>query len=254
MKAWKALGDLTCGKPVAGELGAALTVIRPNVVQAVSGLCHHRRSRNRDHKILCALYGRSLLDLTCAAIIGRMDPFRLAVLRQVQSAADFELGARSEAAIQWSGDVLMRGNGPTPLFSQGYRFDRFDRALLGDVRSILNWIPAFSACIDFLSRLGGAKTSDWLSDLVGWEPSSLVPRMRGVLGRHFSLFSKVIHAELLLPPEETVDQSTLDAAIIEAIRSCATISFISHFDSSAAASLTYRHTLQCFIACEEGLA
>ena len=77
MKAWKALGDLTCGKPVAGELGAALTVIRPNVVQAVSGLCHHRRSRNRDHKILCALYGRSLLDLTCAAIIGRMDPFRL---------------------------------------------------------------------------------------------------------------------------------------------------------------------------------
>jgi hypothetical protein len=162
------------------------------------------------------------------------------------------LGVRSEPALQWSGDIIAQDKPPDPLFSQEYRLDKFDRALLGAIRSTVNWIPAFYALVDYYEAWSKANSSQWLDDLVKWDPVSLTARVRTTMSRLFTTFSKVVHQELLLPPEESVDRATLVAAIGETVRYCATIALLTHFDQSVLGGMAPAQALRRFVSCEGG--
>jgi hypothetical protein len=80
--------------------------------------------------------GRSVLELTYTALLGRLDPFRLLVLREIQmqitAGNATTLGERCQTAIQWSGDVRpMKDGEGQDLWSSSKTMDKMNRSLFG---------------------------------------------------------------------------------------------------------------------------
>lgn len=174
--------------------------------------------------------GRSILELTYTAIVGRLDPFRLLVLREIQMrqpASDVTvLGERCLTAIQWSGDIRPMKEGENPdLWSPTKTIDKVHRSLFGKYYEHIFWIPAFTTVVDSLTD---AQQGAWFDELRKITPEGFTPRFRGDSDRTYSSLSKGIHHEFVIPHEKFYSPETVFELLKDAFRLASHSSLVCH--------------------------
>src|SRR6266545_3729014 len=60
---------------------------------------------------------RVLLENACAALVGRLDSFRMLYLSEFQTQPEYEYGRRAKSAFSWTGDVIPEEKAAQSLWS-----------------------------------------------------------------------------------------------------------------------------------------
>jgi hypothetical protein len=201
-----------------------------------------------------ALYGpflgRSVLELTYTALVGRLDPFRLLVLREIQMQLPpgdvTALGERHQAAIQWSGDIRPAKDGENQdLWSPTKSIDKMHRSLFGKYYEQIFWIPAFTSVIDSLTA---AQQGAWFDELRNITPEGFTPRSRGDSDRTYSALSKGIHHEFVIPPETFYSPKTVFELLKDTFRLASNSALVCHAVPTCHSSVSLSEALALYNA------
>jgi len=205
-------------------------------------------------RLLGPFYGRSLLENVCTAIVGRLDPFRILFLRNVQLQDTFGITSRSKGAIQWFGDIYEKGleraeKEPNKMWSSSLEFSSIGRGLLGDYYGEIYWRPAFESLIDDPEDYIGKPYLG--SDVTGIPPGQFTTQIRQKLSSLFSSLSKGVHTELLIKTELIYDKTTVLSLISEVINYSALLGLVSHKIPSGLSMLEFRTAVERYAAVKE---
>jgi hypothetical protein len=169
--------------------------------------------------------GRSILELGCTAIIARLDPFRVLVLRKYQQQPTYQINKPNKSSIRWQGDILADAvNDPWSDKS----LQNPTRALLGDYYKILIWEDNFDKLLDAIVNVSGDR---WIADLKRKNFRQFYNETLNEFSNVYSALSKGIHHEFIIPLSSTFDLETIRLLIEKTIRNVATLGlFISVVD------------------------
>ena len=212
---------LVCGAPNANsELGQVLNHIRVTLETVVNELLTLKDLSDSRVSFYGPFLGRSILELSCTAVIARIDPFRVLVLREFQSRPDYQIGERSKISIQWQGDVLAEKK-VQDLWSEGtVQKAMTARALFGDYYDHIFWRNAAEKMVD---TIPDARGGPWMDELRKVEPNSFCSYIRGKIKNLYSSFSKGMHHEFVIPAESILDRATVSSLVREALYVTASI-------------------------------
>ncbi|WP_147451586.1 hypothetical protein [Corallococcus llansteffanensis] len=239
------LSLLTCGNPGAAlqnsELGQILSHIQSTMDYVMTQISWLSEQDGGRVSMFGPFLGRSLLELAATALVGRLDPLRLLVVRQVQAQPGYDTEIPWKASIRWQGDVLS-GSKIQGLWGSALEYEKVTKALLGDYYDHLIWRPAVQYMLGGGSQGGG----NWFAQLGAISPDSFVNRKRDEIGRLYSSLSKGIHHEFVLPPGSRYDRATVVDLVQRATHQIADIALVSHFVAHASASLSHADALAAF--------
>lgn len=164
-----------------------------------------------------SLYGpfltRSLLEVAVTALIGRLDPTRVLVVKRVQEHGNYDTTKAWNAAIRWQGDVLDKKVGD--LWTPDRSYKEMTKALFGDYYVDLYWKTALAKLQD-PEPVGGT----WLAAIRSKSIEEFANSRRELVGKLYSESSKGIHSEFVVPPGSKYDKATvanMAANVIEVI-------------------------------------
>jgi|SRR5690348_75238 len=163
--------------------------------------------------------GRSLLELGLTALIGRIDPTRLLVVKRTQEHGDYSANKPWNSAIRWQGDVLAKK--VTDLWSPDTAYKDMTKALFGDYYVELFWIPCMKKLAD-LEVDGGA----WLAELKAMTAPGFCRQRRELVGQLYSFASKGIHSEFVVPPGSLYDHATITNQITKIAQTLAELGLL----------------------------
>lgn len=153
-----------------------------------------------------ALYGpflaRSLLEVAVTAIIGRMDPTRLLVVKRTQEHGNYDTRKSWNSAIRWQGDVL--DEKVQDLWTPKRSYKDMTKALFGDYYVEIYWTPAFNRLSE-QNFTGGS----WLAEIKGQTITTFAATRRDSIGKLYSELSKGVHSEFVIPPGSMYDKLTV---------------------------------------------
>lgn len=239
--------ELLCGSAdIRTPLGKVIHYVADSGGRAFSNLLALYHDAGDSLEVYGAYQSRLVLEVAATAVIGRLDPFRLLVLAEVQKAPSHEIGKPNSSSIRWQGDVF--GDGKVD-WNQDRKLESFSRALLGDCWERFAWQHALETFIDN-SAVVREKT-EWMAKICGYEPHQLVPVMRTHLARLYSSLSKGIHLEFVSPPQDKFDEQTLSVAIEDVIFWSVTMLTLSNFVDHAAYKLPSEKTFTLLTEAEK---
>ena len=147
--------------------------------------------------------GRSLLELSVTAILGRLDPFKILLMKGKQERADYELGKPHSSAIRWQGDVVDKA--VNDIWE--------DKSLKDPTRAILGAYQVELVMINSAQKIfdeGDMQSiGEWYTDLTQTDAKGLIEKMKSKINTLYSSMSKGIHHELLVPQESILDRDTV---------------------------------------------
>jgi hypothetical protein len=222
---------LVCGASgSAGSFGGVTAHLSTSVKVVISEILKLPAESPERIALFGPFLGRSVVELTYTALVGRLDPFRLLALREIQmeqTAGDAAaLGERCMAAIQWSGDIRPMKDGENQeLWSPSKPMDKIHRSLFGKHYEQIYWIPAFTTLIDSLTD---EQQGAWFDELRKITPESFTPRFRADSDRTYSSLSKGIHHEFVIPPEKFYSPETVFELLKDALRVSASSALVCH--------------------------
>jgi hypothetical protein len=238
------LSLLLCGKPTAlssgSELGEILAHIKESMDYLMDQLSWLGEQDVRHISMLGPFFGRSLLELATTALIGRLDPLRLLVVRKIQAQGNYKTGIPWKASIRWTGDVIAEKKAPNP-WSETMDYKEMSRALLGEYYDHLLWRPAAQQMLGAVTDQGV-----WLAELAANDMELFISRKRDEIGRLYSSLSKGIHHEFVMPPGTLYDRSTVRNLVLSTVRQVAELGLVSHFIAHASATLNSEEALATF--------
>ena len=217
-----------------GRLVQSLTHLSSTLELLEGSLPLHSASTLHDRMVRPFLI-RSMLEVGCTILIGRIDSFRLLSVAELQSQATYEPGTKFSAAMQWSGDILSsEGRAPKDKWASTKRPEDMTRALLGDYVEELVVRPAFLALLDYLSQApSGSTVGPWTEALRNMEPTNLVPRLRADATRLYSTTSKGVHHEFVLSVANYYDAPTIEQLASDAVNLLGTLGLVVNFAEPA---------------------
>jgi hypothetical protein len=177
---------------------------------------------------------RVLLENGCAALMGRLDSFRMLYLSEFQAQPGYELGKRAKSAFAWTGDVMPEEKPTQPLWSVDHDLPRISRALFSRHFDHVFWRPALTRTIDYVSSL---PTDPLLADIHNIDPDRFIDEARGRSAQLYSTLSKGVHWEFFTSAL-VFDETTVKNAIRDTFDLMANLGLASHFIHTAYASLT----------------
>jgi hypothetical protein len=222
---------LVCGVPGStGAFAEIATHLHASLKRVVSEIIKLPTESPDRIALYGPFLGRSVLELTYTSLVGRLDPFRLLVLREIQMrlpTTDITvLGERCLTAIQWSGDIRPMQEGANPeLWSPSKTMDKVYRSLHGKYYEHIFWIPAFTCVLDSLTD---DRKGEWFDELRTIEPENFTPRLRGECDRTYSSLSKGIHHEFVIPPEKFYSPETVFEFLKDAFRLASHSALVCH--------------------------
>ena len=175
-------------------------------------------------------------------IIGRFDPFRVLVIREMQLRPEYSHDQKNFVSIQWRGDVHAEG-AVKELWRSDRHVSEMTRALLGDYYDQLFWRPAFQRVID---DVGSERGGDWMRDLRRLMPSGFLPYIRQRSAAVYSSCSKGVHHEFVIPPSSYYDTATLNAMLDDAVEVIAALGLTANLSSDAMFPLSLDDAIACF--------
>lgn len=223
-----ALAKLLCGNLIAdGEgINEVLSHLSASIDNVVQELVNLESLGPNQISLFAPFLGRSILELGCTALIARLDPFRVLLLREYQKQPDYKIDKPNKSSIRWQGDVLAEK--VTNIWSDK-SMQNPTRALLGDYYKILIWSANFDKLLDATEDVSG---DEWIEDLRKKDFNRFYNETLNELPNLYSELSKGIHHELVIPLSSTFDRETAKQRIKESVRHIATlglfVSVVSH--------------------------
>jgi hypothetical protein len=221
------LAILVCGeydgrtsmKNIFDNLSRTITALETNILT----LPAHEDSML---SLLGPFYGRSLIETTCIALIGRIDPFKLLVLEKIQqNYTEEDFGTRSKIAINWAGDVfesVKKTVKKETMWSSKTKNENVSRSLLDLYYAELFWAPAYTKLIDSVQSTA---LEYYKSNI---EPDGFVPFVRRRVSGLYSTLSKGIHNELIIDTSMIYDRGTVIERLKEVIDVCSILAITCH--------------------------
>lgn len=194
-------------------------------------------------------YCRNLLESSLTVLLGRIDPFRLITVYKVQSDISYDLGKRSQIAIEWSGDIISTSSTSQSLWHFNKKKESFDRALLSDHMRDIIWYPAFRSLNDYIAD--NSFQSIWLNEITTYDEYHNFERLKTDAMRLFSSFSKGVHSECLIDINLMLDNLTLKTLIKDVYKLCSTLGLASHFVDFLTPKIDLQQALSIYLKLEE---
>lgn len=196
---------------------------------------------DENSQLYSAFVARALLENSVAAILGRLDPFRLLYLRTFQSGPNFEYGKPAKYGFRWQGDVLASKAAPQEMWSTEHDESKINRALFSDYFDALFWKPAIESVLDQFT-ISGIRPPTLASSL---ELSAIIPSFRRRFATLYSTLSKGVHWEFFVD-SIVIDEPTLKDCLQDTFLYLSEIALISHFVPSAHASFDPAEALEIY--------
>lgn len=233
-------GDLSRKSDLADLLGHLREQIEFQISQIESLSTMTEKQVSYYAPFLC----RAFLEVSLYAMVGRIDPFRVLIVRKVQIEPRYELGRRHSTALQWTGDVIPKGSENELDWTVDISFEKISRCLLGAYYQDVFWTSAMSRTIDLLSK---TESNHWIVKLRSIDPKKFSASMAGHIHRNYSSLSKGVHQEFVVPITKSLDKSTLEDLINDSFRLVATISLVANQIPDIHCQMQFKHALERFI-------
>lgn len=218
---YTAFSTLLCGekKSTSNDINEILN----HLFESIKKICkeiNKLKTMDDEHITLYGPFlGRSLLELGSTALIARLDPFRVLILREAQKQSDYDLGKPNSVSIKWQGDVL--ADDVNELWA--------DKSLKSPTRALLGVYQRFfyakfmNQVIDLLNDHGDG---EWTIRLTGRSPEGLPSYILQEIKKLYSSLSKGIHHELVVPSESLLDRDTVVTLLNNTLHIMSTIGLI----------------------------
>lgn len=248
------LSKLLCGDyENLGELSKILELL-DSTIENFSSRCFEflEQETPSDIATLGVYCGRSLLEASFTALIGRVMPYRLLLLREYQKQPNYDIGIRHTISIEWKGDILPKQPFlPTELWKK-LDVNKSTNALLSDYMKHIYWKSAFEQLLDdtedanfvILTNLRNSiiDSNDVNSDSFFENVFDSIRREADTL---YSSLSKGIHQEFIIPLHMRYDTGTVQDLLQRTIELITKLALISHYIPTAVASIDTVKILQC---------
>lgn len=225
-----ALAKLLCGNvvPDGGGIDEVLSHLSASIDNVVKELVTLQSLSDNQISLFAPFLGRSILELGCTALIARLDPFRVLLLREYQKQPNYQIDKPNKCSIHWQGDVLAKKVKVTELWADN-SLQNPTRALLGDYYKTLIWCPNFDKLLDAIRDVSG---DEWIVNLRTKDFERFYNETFNDFSSLYSGLSKGIHHELVIPLSSALDRETTQQLIEKTVRNIATlglfVSVVSH--------------------------
>jgi hypothetical protein len=223
-----ALAKLLCGNlvPDRGGIDEVLSHLSLSIDNIVIELITLASLNPNQISLFAPFLGRSILELGCTALIARLDPFRVLLLRGYQMQPNYPMGKPNKWSIRWQGDVL--ADKVTDLWGEK-SLQNPTRALLGHYYKELIWSANFDKLLDAIKDVSG---DEWIDGLRRKDFEQFYNETLQQFSNLYSELSKGIHHELVIPLSSAFDPETTKLLIQKTVRNIATlglfVSVVSH--------------------------
>jgi len=223
-----ALAKLLCGNvvPDGGDIDEVLSHLSASIDNVVKELVTLQSLSDNQISLFAPFLGRSILELGCTALIARLDPFRVLLLREYQKQPNYQIDKPNKCSIHWKGDVV--ADKVTDLWADKSLLTP-TRALLGDYYKTLIWCANFDKLLDAIRDVSG---DEWIVNLRTKDFDRFYNETLHDVSSLYSQLSKGIHHELVIPLSSALDRDTTQQLIEKTVRNIATlglfVSVVSH--------------------------
>jgi hypothetical protein len=229
------LGVLLCGN------GGAEGIAKNALDQLSNSICsfsdkagHFLDSEVTDDTLTFGPFcARVLLENACAALVGRLDSFRMLYLSEFQTKTEYKLEKRAKSAFAWTGDIIPDEKSANSLWHIDNELPKISRALFSMHFDHIYWRPAVDKMLDYVS--GQPSNPAW-ADLVALDADSYINETKGRCAQLYSTLSKGVHWEFFTSAL-LFDESTVKSGISDTFAMVSRLGLISHFIPTAYASL-----------------
>lgn len=238
-----ALAKLTCGfNSGTNPTDETLKHLQGSILAFGKKALHYFEAEfDTDSQMFAAFVARATLENGVAAILGRIDPFRLLYLRNYQQAATFEYGRAQKTGFRWQGDVLATEKPPNDLWSPDHDVSKVSRALLSDYSDALFWQPAITKTLDDMVN-ASISPPTFLASL---EVENVIPSFRTRFATLYSTLSKGVHWEFFID-RIVIDEPTLKDALRDTLLYLGLLGLFANYVPSVHATLPPGEALQNF--------
>ncbi len=217
------LGELS---QILEQLGKTIDDFAPRCFKFIS------ENDPQDMTTFAPYCGRTILETAANILIGRLDPFRVLLIKRYQEQANYDPAIRHKIAIQWTGDVLSIDKKPPSLDKISY--DKINRALLTDYTAKIYWTPALEKLRDETEH---ENESEWLNELKEITSTGIVTHFRTEADKLYSSLSKGIHHEFVIPQSAIYDNNTIKELLLSTIALVSKMALVSHYIPTIAARM-----------------
>lgn len=194
------------------------------------------------------LYGpflvRTLLEVGVTALIGRIDPTRLLIVKRTQQHGEYNTKQPWSSAIRWQGDVL--DEKVAELWTPKKQYKDMTKALFGDYYIDLYWNLALKKVAD-CEKTGGT----WLAEIKGMSIEEFSTRRRITISNLYSESSKGVHSEFVVPPGSLYDKLTISNLVSKIIQTLSELGLLINFLPHIAYRLDTEYAIELFNNIEE---
>jgi hypothetical protein len=187
---------------------------------------------------------RALLENACAALVGRLDSFRMLYLSGFQTQPEYEIGRPARSAFSWFGDVIPDEKATQTLWSVDHDLPKISRALFSRHMDHVYWKPTVEQMLDFASSY----VSDGdLTEILNLDAETYTNAMKGRSRQLYSTLSKGVHCEFFTSIL-VFDEATVKSAIRDACLLVGQLGLTSHFVPTAYVSLSPREAFDAYLS------
>ena len=190
---------------------------------------------------------RVLLENACAALVGRLDSFRMLYLSEFQAQPAYAPGKRAKSAFSWDGDVIPEEKSAQELWSTEHDLPKISRALFSRHMNHIYWKPAVEKMLDFASK---HSANPALTEILDLEAETYIDSTKGRGRQLYSTLSKGVHWEFFTSAL-VFDEPTVKSAIRDTCLLITQLGLTSHFIPTAYASLSPQVALETYISFRE---
>lgn len=230
------LGELVCGATGGTGLAQAALGQLSRSIDDFSGraLGYLQASDSPDTVALGPFCARVILENSCAALVGRIDCFRMMYLSAFQAQPQYEAGRRAKSAFSWFGDVIPDEKGNPTLWSIDNEVPKISRALFSKHMDHVFWKPAIEQLLDLLPQHLQHAAPQELLEL---DADNFIEQTKGRSQQIYSTLSKSVHWEFFASTL-MFDEAAAKDMIRDSLILAGTLGLISHFIPTAYASLS----------------
>ncbi|MER9546643.1 hypothetical protein NKI72_32245 [Mesorhizobium sp. M0437] len=239
------LANLLCGRPTDTGVGkSALEQLKGSITDFSTRAVQFLGS---DQSVDTTTFGpfcsRVILENGAAALLGRLDPFRLLYLSEFQAQPEYVPGKRVRSAFSWASDVLSDDKPVANLWDADHDMPKISRSLFSRHIDHIFWRPALDRLLDHVS----SRSDEALKDVLTIDPEDFIPSTKGKCSQLYSQLSKGVHWEFFSSALQ-MDEITVKTLIRDTFLHLSVLGLASHFVPTAYASIRADDAVEEYIA------
>jgi hypothetical protein len=240
------IGSLLCGgataegiaKSALDQLSLSINAFSRRAIKFLT------ESASEDALAFGPFCARVLLENSCAALVGRLDTFRMMYLSEFQAQPEYEHGKRAKTAFSWVGDVIPEDKPVQGLWNLDHDLSKISRALYSRHVDHVYWRPAVEKMLDFASS---HEPNPALTEILALDAETYISQTKGRSLQLYSTLSKGVHWEFFTSVL-VFDEATVKSVIRDTCLLVSHLGLTSHFIPTAYASLSPAEAMESYLS------